>query len=207
MRLKAVLLRERRAVVGHRHRQEMILDVGIGDARAAADEAAGLEMIGGAEAVLAQQPAQRRSAPSASRIDRGVQRDRLLAGHLKIEFQMILQILADARQVLDDSMPSARSSAAGPTPESFKQLRRIDRAAARGSLRADPHAVQRAAAPVFEAIGAPARRTDARRQRVGQHLEVRRGASPAAGRHWPRCSAAPARPSCPCGRSLPAESR
>ena len=45
------------AVVADRHRQEMKLDVRVADAGAAADEAAGLEMIAGAEPVVAQQPA------------------------------------------------------------------------------------------------------------------------------------------------------
>ena len=56
MGLKAVLARQGRAVVGDRHRQEMELDVGVANARARADEAAGLEMIGGADALAAQEP-------------------------------------------------------------------------------------------------------------------------------------------------------
>ena len=58
MRLEAVPLGERRPVVGDGERQEMILDVGVLDAGPAADEAAGLEMVGGAEPVAEQEPAQ-----------------------------------------------------------------------------------------------------------------------------------------------------
>ena len=56
MRLESVLARQLRAVIGDSHRQEMELNVGIANARARADEAAGLEMIGGAEAAAAQKP-------------------------------------------------------------------------------------------------------------------------------------------------------
>src|SRR5208282_5558106 len=77
MGLEAVLPGERRAVVGDRHRQEMELDVGMADARARADEAAGLEMIGGAEAASAGQPIE---ADPRARNEAGlaIKRDRLL---------------------------------------------------------------------------------------------------------------------------------
>ena len=48
-----------------------------------------------------------------------IERDRLLGGDLEGEFEMVLQVLADARPVGDDADPERASSAAGPTPESF----------------------------------------------------------------------------------------
>ena len=82
---------------------------GYGDAGAAADEAAGLEVIGGAQTVLAQQPA-RADQRAAPQIDRRIQGDRFLAGHLEIEFQMILQILADAGQIVNHRECRARAA-------------------------------------------------------------------------------------------------
>ena len=62
MGLKAMLAGEGRAVVGDRHRQEMELDVGVANAGARADEAAGLEMIEGGKTLAAQERALARSA-------------------------------------------------------------------------------------------------------------------------------------------------
>ena len=61
MGLEAVLGRERAAVVRHRERQEVELDVRIAHARPAADEAAALEMVGGPEPVAARSHARRRA--------------------------------------------------------------------------------------------------------------------------------------------------
>ena len=101
MRLEAVLAGERRAIIGHSHRQEMELDIGIANAGARADEAARLEMVRGAEAAPAHEPlgADER-ALDETRMRK--ERDRLLGGDLKGEFEMVLQVLADARSVSDD---------------------------------------------------------------------------------------------------------
>jgi hypothetical protein len=45
-------------------------------------------------------------------------RDRLLAGVLDVDLEVVLQVLADAGQVGDDVDAERRSSAALPTPES-----------------------------------------------------------------------------------------
>ena len=101
MRLKAMLARERRAVVGDRHRQEMELDVGIAHAGARADEAAGLEMIRGAEPAPACEPVQADQA-AGEKAGVAIEGDRLLRGDLEIELEMVLKVLADARPVGDD---------------------------------------------------------------------------------------------------------
>ena len=49
MHLEAVRGRRGAAVIADRRRQEVQLQVGVGDAGARADEGAGLEMVGGAE--------------------------------------------------------------------------------------------------------------------------------------------------------------
>ena len=47
------------------------------------------------------------------------ERDRLLGGDLKSEFEMVLQVFADAGRSATTSIPSDRNSSAGPTPDSF----------------------------------------------------------------------------------------
>ena len=52
-------------------------------------------------------------------LQRGLHRDRLRAGVLDVDLEVVLEVLADAGQVVDDVTPSASSSAALPTPESW----------------------------------------------------------------------------------------
>ena len=122
MRLKAVLLRERGAVVGHGERQEVVLDVGIGHARTAADEAAGLEVVGRAESVMAQQPTHadhRAREESHGRIER----DWLGARDLEVELNVVLQVLADARPVRDDVDAVLVQFRCGPDAGELQELR------------------------------------------------------------------------------------
>ena len=68
MGLEPVLARQPAAVIGDRERQEVELEVGILDPRPAPDEAAGLEMVGRAEALglhasSAGRPSRRRQRP------------------------------------------------------------------------------------------------------------------------------------------------
>ena len=90
----------RLAVIANGGGQEVILQVGIFDAGAGADEAAAFEMIGGAESGLEQQPFKPDHA-LGDQIHLAVERDRLRAGHLKKYFQMVMEILPDARQIMD----------------------------------------------------------------------------------------------------------
>ena len=80
----------------------MILDVGVALAGATADEAAGLEVIGRPQAVLAQHPAQADQRLAVGRHLR-IQRDRLGAGDLKVEFQVVLQILTHSGELPNDA--------------------------------------------------------------------------------------------------------
>src|SRR5271155_2891590 len=104
MRLKSVLLRQRRPVVGDRHRQKMELDVGIADAGATSDEASGLEMVRCAKSPPAHEPLQP-DEPSRDKTCVSVKRDRLFRGDLEIELEMVLKVLADPRPVGDDVGP------------------------------------------------------------------------------------------------------
>ena len=56
MKLEAVPLGRRRAVIADRDGKEMILDVGIGNTGRRADETKGLKLVRGAETTLEEQP-------------------------------------------------------------------------------------------------------------------------------------------------------
>ena len=109
MRLEAVLGGQRTAVIGHGEREEVVLDVGVADAGAGADEAAALEMVGGTQPLLEEEPAQADQGLGPG-VHRAVERDRLAAGDLEVEFQMVLQVLAHAGEVV--RRPRCRGRAA-----------------------------------------------------------------------------------------------
>ena len=171
MRLEAVLFGQRRAVIGDGHRQEMELNVGIANAGARADEAAGLEMIGGAEAAPAHEPfsADKRALDEASMRK---ERDRLLGGDLKSEFEMVLQVFANAGPVGDDVDPERAQFRRRPHARQLQQLRRIDRPAAKNDLAPRPCRLLAPALPVTDADRTAPIEGDAGRQRMGDHLEV-----------------------------------
>ena len=120
MRLEAVLVRERGAVVGHRERQEMVLDVGIAarPARLRMKPPVSKWLVAPSPSLDSSQ----RAPISALReqAHRRIERDRLRAGHLEIELEMVLQVLADAGQVVHDrDAVLAQARRPGPMPESF----------------------------------------------------------------------------------------
>lgn len=94
-------LKRAAAVVSNRARQKVILDVGPGNSGSGPDESTGLEMIGAAEPGSTGQPLAT-CKESAKLVQFRIQRYRLLASVLKIDFQMILQILAHTREFVDD---------------------------------------------------------------------------------------------------------
>ena len=104
MGLKAVLAGERRGVIGDGKREEVKLDVRIADAGARADEAASLEMIRGAEALAAQEPLGPDQRPP-NEAGVAIKGNGLFRSDLDGEFEMVLQVLADACPISDDFDP------------------------------------------------------------------------------------------------------
>src|SRR3546814_11541321 len=87
-----------------------------------------LEVAGGAEAGPEEKPvdADQRLVP---RLQRRVERDRLRAGVLHVDLQVVLQVLADARQVVRDG-DALRLQFVGRADAGQQQhLRRVDGAA------------------------------------------------------------------------------
>eukprot|EP00053_Salpingoeca_punica_P013185 m.118851 g.118851 ORF g.118851 m.118851 type:complete len:368 (+) comp16135_c0_seq2:228-1331(+) len=136
-------------LAAERARQEVVLDVRVGQALAAADEAAALQVRAGRLAGAKEDPLQAvphhvmREAPLVR-----VEGDRLCAAVLHIEVQMVLQVLPDAGQVgLDGDAPLGQLGRVADAAEQ-QQLRRIDGSAAQNNLaprRHHPHVTQSAA--------------------------------------------------------------
>ena len=101
MRLETVRLGGGPAVVAHGGRDEMVLDIGVVDARRGAHERGRLEMVGGAKPRLEEQPFGADQC-LRNRIEDRVEGDRLDRFLLDVELQMILQIAPDTGAVGDD---------------------------------------------------------------------------------------------------------
>ncbi|CCK06833.1 protein of unknown function DUF140 [Cronobacter sakazakii 696] len=87
------------AVVVNRHRQEVVLNVRPGELFTAADKPAAFKVVAGADTGAVKQPlrADFRLIPP---FQRRVERNRLFTFVLQIHLQVILQIFADARQIM-----------------------------------------------------------------------------------------------------------
>ncbi|MDH6501180.1 hypothetical protein M2156_007399 [Streptomyces sp. SAI-149] len=148
-----------RAVVADRDRQEVEHQVGVVDVIVAAREAARLEVIG-RRGALAEEPLQPDEGGAPFREIR-LHGDGLLAGVLDVHLQVVLQVLADARQVVDD-VDAERAQLLGVADAGeLEQLRGVDGAAAEDDL-LGAHLLERpAAAPVLDADSLPALEEDA----------------------------------------------
>ena len=149
----------------------MELDVRIGNARAAADEAAGLEMVAAAEAAAGQEPAAAdQGAPPRGHLR--VKRDGLARGHLEVKLQVVLQVLTDPLEIVHHVDAEVGEFLARPDAGELQQLRRVDGPAADDHFASRPHLVAQVVAPVAHAHRAPALEQDARGQRVRAHLQI-----------------------------------
>ncbi len=128
--LETMLLDALGTVVIDRHRQEVILDVRPFELRARTDKTARLELVAGADASTVEQPLGTDGRLVVQQ-QRRIQRHRLGAGVLQVHLQVILQILANARQVVDHR-----------DVEAFEQCRRADAGALQHLRRGDGAAAQ-----------------------------------------------------------------
>ncbi|MCY1359422.1 hypothetical protein D9M69_459920 [compost metagenome] len=152
----------------------MVLDVRPLEFRTGADEATGLELVAGAEAGAPEHPlrADLRLVPP---LQRRVQRDRLLAGVLQVHLQVVLEVLADARQVVHHRHAEIAQQRRRADAGTLQQLRRGDGAGAHQHLAARAHFLQRVvvALQIGRPDGALAVEQDAVGQRVGDDGQVR----------------------------------
>src|SRR6478609_5686788 len=140
----------------------MVLDVGPFHAGAATDEAATLEMIGCPQSVAQGEPAHA-DQRFRNRVHHRVEGDRLFALHLEIEFQMVLQISADARAVDQDWYVQLGEVSTGSDTGTHQQERRRNRASGKYDLAPRPDDAFRpagAALPVCDPNRTPALEDD-----------------------------------------------
>src|SRR5581483_1469806 len=123
--LEPMLASERRAVIVHGHGQEVELNVRIIDARATADETTGLEVVGRAQTLLGENPTGADERLAERRHFRK-ERDGLLAGHLEIELQVILEVFTHPRQVVHYTDPEVGQLRARTHARELQELRRVD---------------------------------------------------------------------------------
>ncbi len=162
------------AVVVDRHRQEMELDVGPGELRAGADEAASLELVAGTDTLAGEQPL-RTDRRLVVQLQRRVQRYRLGAGVLQVHLQMVLQVLPDTRQIVDQGDVQFAEQRRGADAGALQDLRRGDGASAQQHLAAGVGGVGvvRVAEQVADAAGALAVEEDAVAGGMGDDGQVR----------------------------------
>ena len=166
-----MLLGHALAVITDRQWEKMVLDIRVANARAAADKAAAFEVIGRAQTVAAQQPARADQAlgqPAHVRI----KRNRLRAGHLEVEFEMILKIATHAGPIGDDVDALSSQFRRWANARELEQLRRIDRSARKDDFAICGDLQDLTPALVLYADRAPALEQHTRRQRVRDNLDV-----------------------------------
>jgi hypothetical protein len=165
--LVAVPARRLRAVVADRERQEVEHEVRPADLVVRADEAAALEVVRGAGPAAEEEPAEEDARPVAP-LHRRRDRDGLRGAVLDVDLEVVLEVLADPRQVVDDVDPERAQLVRVADARELQQLRRVDRAAAEDHLvRADRLALH------LDADRARPVEDDARDERPRAHLEVR----------------------------------
>ena len=172
MRLKPMALRQRLAVIGHGERQEVVLQIRIVDAgRGCARSRRISKWFVAPEPVMAQQPAHA-DPRLGQRAHRRIERDRLATLHLEIEFQMVLQVLAHAWQLLHHLDAERAQFLGRPDPGQLQQLRAVDRPAGQDHLARRVHFALLAAPTIRHTLGAPVREQHAGRARMRQNAQV-----------------------------------
>ena len=172
--LEAVLLYRVAAVVVNRHRQEVVLDVRPFELGTRTNETAGLELVARADTLAEEQPlgADQRLVVH---LQRGVERDRLFAGVLQVHLQVVLQVGADARKLVNDRDAEFAQQRPRAHARALQDLRRGDGAAAEQHFAAgvDGHWCVAGAVQVGRADGPLAAEQDAIGQCVGHDGQVR----------------------------------
>src|SRR3982074_1388749 len=149
----------------------MKLDVRVAYAGAGADEAAGLEVIAGPEAVLGEEPARADERAAHDRYLR-IEGDRLAAGDLEVELQVILQVLAHTRQFAHHADAVGGEFGFRADASKHQQLGRADRTCTQDDLAPYAHLAKDAAAPIANADRPPPLEQYARGERVSTHRQI-----------------------------------
>ena len=133
MGLKTMALYGRRSVVANGHGNEMVLQIGVFNARITADKSTGLHVVGRAQAAAIEHPLHA-NTEFGQRTHRRVQGYGLLAAHLHIGFHMVLQIFTDTAQGDGNWQVQRFKQARVPNARELQELRRIDCATAQNDF-------------------------------------------------------------------------
>ncbi len=160
------------AVVADRQWQEVEHQVRVGDVVVAPDEATGLEMIRRSGPAPEEQPleADPRLAPVG---ERRLHRDRQLAPVLDVDLEMVLEVLADARQVVDDRHAERLEQRSRADTAQLEDLRGVDRAAGEDNLAAERPLHRPAAHGILDPDRPPALEQDPGHERARRDGQVR----------------------------------
>src|SRR5438876_6739487 len=143
----------------------MVLQIRMRDLGVAADEGAGIKMRGSPQSGFQQEPS-RADNHSCYWILRHVERDRLFAGVLNVEFEVVVEIAADTGQVMRYRNALSPHLVRRPDPRQQQELRRVDRAPRENDLARSGRA-QRAAVLEFDRGRATTFHDDTARKRAG----------------------------------------
>ncbi|MNQ36399.1 hypothetical protein D3C85_499190 [compost metagenome] len=168
---EAMALERLVSVITHGRRQEVELDVRPAQALLGADEATRLEMVAGAQAILEQQPAQADQG-LGEQAHLAVQRHRLLAFVLDVDFRVVLQILAHPRQVVSHFDAGLLQHRSRTYARTLQQVRRTDGTGRHQHLAVAVDGMGLAALVVLHADDALAIEEDAAGHGVGDHRQV-----------------------------------
>ena len=159
-------------VVADRERQEVEHQVRVGDVVVAAREPAALEVVGGSGPAAQEQPLGPDERPAPFLGGRRLHRNGLEALVLDVDLEMILEMVADAREIGHDRDAKALEIAGRARARQEEELRRIDRAAAQDHL-ACVDGLRPTPLPLdLDADSSPAFEIDPCHERRGANLEV-----------------------------------
>ena len=117
------------AVISYGERQEVILDIRVADASPRADEPARLEVVGCPEPVTTHQPGRATIRPLPVQLCQEYRVIGWVQAIWKSGFQVILEVLADTRQVVNHVDAERRGLLGRANSGELQQVRGIDRTA------------------------------------------------------------------------------
>ena len=160
------------AIIAHRDRQEVILDIGVFDTGFGPDKGGRFKLVRRAHASFGEQPL-RPDHRLREDIPMLVERDGLACRHLDVQLKMVLQVLTDTRAVRHNVDPVFRQMGRRANARQHQQLGRIDRRRGQYHLATGAQHFAGAAAQHLYTHRAAIFDHDALRQRA-DHLDIAR---------------------------------
>ena len=170
MHLIPVVAGRGRSVVAHGDRKEMEHQVRIRRVVVGTSETAALEVVGGPRS-SPEQPLQADERPSPQ-LEVSLHRYRLGACVLHVDLEVVLQVLADAGQVMDHRHPGGLEDLRRADPRDLKQLWGVERAATQDDFRPAGGLLRATTMAILDAYGAGSVEDDTLHRGPGDDREV-----------------------------------